>query len=57
MEFLANLRAAGFGRGIGPGIYDIHSPRVPSAEEMTGALLRVLGRSGPASSGSTRTAA
>ena len=47
MEFLADLRAAGFGRGIGPGIYDIHSPRVPAAEEMTGALLRALETVGP----------
>lgn len=26
---------AGYGRGIGPGVYDIHSPRVPSVEELT----------------------
>jgi methionine synthase II (cobalamin-independent) len=25
MEFLADLQAAGYERGIGPGIYDIHS--------------------------------
>ena len=47
MEFLADLRAAGFGRGIGPGIYDIHSPRVPAAGEMTGALMRALETVGP----------
>jgi 5-methyltetrahydropteroyltriglutamate--homocysteine methyltransferase len=29
----------GFGRGLGPGVYDIHSPRVPSVEEV-GNLLR-----------------
>jgi 5-methyltetrahydropteroyltriglutamate--homocysteine methyltransferase len=23
-----------FGAGIGPGVYDIHSPRIPSTEEM-----------------------
>jgi 5-methyltetrahydropteroyltriglutamate--homocysteine methyltransferase len=38
MEFIADLTAAGFGRGIGPGVWDIHSPRVPSAEEMAEAL-------------------
>jgi 5-methyltetrahydropteroyltriglutamate--homocysteine methyltransferase len=38
MEFIADLTAAGFGRGIGPGVWDIHSPRVPSVEEMTEAL-------------------
>jgi 5-methyltetrahydropteroyltriglutamate--homocysteine methyltransferase len=42
MEFVAGLRAAGYQRGIGPGIYDIHSPRVPAAEEMTDALCRAL---------------
>ncbi|MCO1574348.1 5-methyltetrahydropteroyltriglutamate--homocysteine S-methyltransferase [Crossiella sp. SN42] len=34
MEVLADLRAAGFSRGVGPGVYDIHSPRVPSEEEV-----------------------
>jgi len=27
---------------IGPGVYDIHSPRVPSAEEMTALLEKAL---------------
>jgi 5-methyltetrahydropteroyltriglutamate--homocysteine methyltransferase len=40
MEFIADLTAAGFGRGIGPGVWDIHSPRVPSVAEMTEALSR-----------------
>ena len=34
MEILDELRASGFGRGVGPGVYDIHSPRVPSVEEL-----------------------
>ncbi|MFB9904015.1 5-methyltetrahydropteroyltriglutamate--homocysteine S-methyltransferase [Allokutzneria oryzae] len=34
MEVLEDLRAVGFGRGVGPGVYDIHSPRVPSADEV-----------------------
>jgi 5-methyltetrahydropteroyltriglutamate--homocysteine methyltransferase len=42
MEFLADLQAAGYERGIGPGIYDIHSPRVPTVGEMTGALRLAL---------------
>ncbi|GGL02155.1 5-methyltetrahydropteroyltriglutamate--homocysteine methyltransferase [Sphaerisporangium melleum] len=36
---------AGFGRGLGPGVYDIHSPRVPGVAEVAGgieAVLRVL---------------
>ncbi|MDQ7905363.1 5-methyltetrahydropteroyltriglutamate--homocysteine S-methyltransferase [Phytohabitans sp. ZYX-F-186] len=32
----------GFGRGLGPGVYDIHSPRVPSAEEVGDLLDAVL---------------
>ncbi|QXJ22282.1 5-methyltetrahydropteroyltriglutamate--homocysteine S-methyltransferase [Actinomadura graeca] len=42
MELVADLRDAGYGNGIGPGVYDIHSPRVPSAEEMEDNLRRAL---------------
>ncbi|TDD47297.1 5-methyltetrahydropteroyltriglutamate--homocysteine S-methyltransferase [Nonomuraea terrae] len=31
-----------FERGLGPGVYDIHSPRVPSAEEVEDLLRRTL---------------
>jgi len=34
MEVLADLAAAGFSRAVGPGVYDIHSPRVPDQAEM-----------------------
>jgi 5-methyltetrahydropteroyltriglutamate--homocysteine methyltransferase len=34
MEVVPELERSGFGRGIGPGVYDIHSPRVPSTEEV-----------------------
>ncbi|MGO3796168.1 MAG: 5-methyltetrahydropteroyltriglutamate--homocysteine S-methyltransferase [Pauljensenia sp.] len=34
MEVLPELKAHGFGRGVGPGVWDIHSPRVPSVEEL-----------------------
>jgi 5-methyltetrahydropteroyltriglutamate--homocysteine methyltransferase len=34
MEVVADIRSSGFARGIGPGVYDIHSPRVPSVEEV-----------------------
>ena len=34
MEGLDGIRQEGFTRGIGPGVYDIHSPRVPSVEEL-----------------------
>ncbi|MFA1541422.1 5-methyltetrahydropteroyltriglutamate--homocysteine S-methyltransferase [Actinomadura monticuli] len=42
MELVGDLRAAGYGNGIGPGVYDIHSPRVPAAEEMEANLRRAL---------------
>ncbi|WPF82450.1 5-methyltetrahydropteroyltriglutamate--homocysteine S-methyltransferase [Sanguibacter sp. 4.1] len=35
MEILPDLARSGFSRGVGPGVYDIHSPRVPSQEEVT----------------------
>lgn len=35
MEVTADLARFGFSRGIGPGVYDIHSPRVPSQAEIT----------------------
>ncbi len=34
MELLNAFRTHGYPNEIGPGVYDIHSPRVPSAEEM-----------------------
>jgi 5-methyltetrahydropteroyltriglutamate--homocysteine methyltransferase len=34
MEILADLASVGFGRGVGPGVYDIHSPRVPAEAEI-----------------------
>lgn len=34
MEVLADLQAVGYSRGVGPGVYDIHSPRVPEREEI-----------------------
>ncbi|GAA3396091.1 5-methyltetrahydropteroyltriglutamate--homocysteine S-methyltransferase [Cryptosporangium minutisporangium] len=38
MEILDDLAAAGYSRGIGPGVWDIHSPRVPAQDEVTDAL-------------------
>ncbi|OIV90076.1 hypothetical protein TanjilG_01530 [Lupinus angustifolius] len=31
-----------YGAGIGPGVYDIHSPRIPSAEEMAERINKML---------------
>jgi 5-methyltetrahydropteroyltriglutamate--homocysteine methyltransferase len=42
MEFLADLGATGYPRGIGPGVYDIHSPRVPTREEIVALLTEAV---------------
>ena len=34
MELLGDLAEFGYSKDIGPGVYDIHSPRIPSVEEM-----------------------
>ncbi|WP_206615162.1 5-methyltetrahydropteroyltriglutamate--homocysteine S-methyltransferase [Rhodococcus spongiicola] len=43
MEVLDDLNAVGFDLGVGPGVYDIHSPRVPSVDEIAGSLRAALG--------------
>lgn len=47
MEIVPELAAAGYHRGIGPGVYDIHSPRVPSVEEVTELLGLAVGSIDP----------
>ncbi|MDY6811028.1 MAG: 5-methyltetrahydropteroyltriglutamate--homocysteine S-methyltransferase, partial [Actinomycetota bacterium] len=42
MEVLDDLNAIGFANGIGPGVYDIHSPRVPAADEIEKSLSAAL---------------
>ncbi|QKT10256.1 5-methyltetrahydropteroyltriglutamate--homocysteine S-methyltransferase [Rhodococcus sp. W8901] len=42
MEVLDDLNAVGFDLGVGPGVYDIHSPRVPSVDEIAGSLRAAL---------------
>jgi len=42
LEVLDDLTTAGFGLGVGPGVYDIHSPRVPSVEEISASLRAAL---------------
>lgn len=34
MEVVHDIRDSGFDHGIGPGVYDIHSPRVPAVHEV-----------------------
>lgn len=43
MEVVPDIKSSGFGRGIGPGVYDIHSPRVPSVEEVSELIDIALG--------------
>jgi 5-methyltetrahydropteroyltriglutamate--homocysteine methyltransferase len=42
MEVAHELAEQGYPREVGPGVYDIHSPRVPDAEEVTGLLREAL---------------
>jgi 5-methyltetrahydropteroyltriglutamate--homocysteine methyltransferase len=43
MEVVPDIQRSGFARGIGPGVYDIHSPRVPSVDEVTDLIEIALG--------------
>lgn len=42
MEVLEDLNAVGFSHGVGPGVYDIHSPRVPETDEIQSLLNAAL---------------
>ncbi|MDX1878554.1 5-methyltetrahydropteroyltriglutamate--homocysteine S-methyltransferase [Mycolicibacterium sp. 141076] len=42
MEVLDDLNGIGFSNSVGPGVYDIHSPRVPTTGEMATSLRRAL---------------
>ncbi|RJQ75185.1 5-methyltetrahydropteroyltriglutamate--homocysteine S-methyltransferase [Pseudonocardiaceae bacterium YIM PH 21723] len=46
MEIVADLKQVGYGRGVGPGVYDIHSPRVPDTGEIV-ELLKVAAAAVP----------
>lgn len=41
-EVISEVAASGFAHGIGPGVYDIHSPRVPSVDEVSSLLERAV---------------
>ncbi|MDI3314094.1 MAG: 5-methyltetrahydropteroyltriglutamate--homocysteine S-methyltransferase [Mycobacterium sp.] len=47
MEILDDLNAVGFANSVGPGVYDVHSPRVPSTDEIV-TLLRAALKAIPA---------
>ena len=42
LTLLKQLRDAGFETRTGPGVYDIHSPRIPSVEEFTATIRKIL---------------
>ncbi len=41
-EVIGDIATSGFSHGIGPGVYDIHSPRVPSVDEVADLLRRAV---------------
>jgi len=43
MQILEAFAACAYPNGIGPGVYDIHSPRVPGVEEIEARIRRALG--------------
>jgi 5-methyltetrahydropteroyltriglutamate--homocysteine methyltransferase len=42
MDVVTDIAEVGFDHGIGPGVYDIHSPRVPTADEIESLLRRAV---------------
>lgn len=42
MEVLDDLNGIGFSNSVGPGVYDIHSPRVPGVDEIATSLREAL---------------
>jgi len=44
LEILDELQAQHFQTQVGPGVYDIHSPRVPSVEEITQTIHAILSK-------------
>lgn len=41
-EVIGDIATSGFSHGVGPGVYDIHSPRVPSVGEVAELLERAV---------------
>ena len=44
LQILDSLRDSNFETEVGPGVYDIHSPRIPSVEEIVTACRKMLSR-------------
>ena len=47
MALLGALGDAAYQGGVGPGVYDVHSPQVPAADEIASLLRRAVGSVGP----------
>ena len=47
MTLVDDLKDAGYGGGVGPGVYDVHAPRVPEVAELESLLRLALGVLGP----------
>ncbi|WP_137846211.1 5-methyltetrahydropteroyltriglutamate--homocysteine S-methyltransferase [Microbacterium sp. 2FI] len=41
-EVIGDIATSGFAHGVGPGVYDIHSPRVPAVDEIAELLDRAV---------------
>ncbi len=48
LKILDALKAAEFRTEVGPGVYDIHSPRVPSVDEIVAAVRKMMTKVDPA---------
>lgn len=46
LEVLDDLQANNFKTAVGPGVYDIHSPRVPGKEEIKAAINKMIEKLG-----------
>jgi len=44
LELLDTLKAVHFKTEVGPGVYDIHSPRVPSVDEIKDTIVKILAK-------------
>lgn len=44
LEILDELQKQNFKIQVGPGVYDIHSPRIPSVEEITETIRAILAK-------------
>lgn len=42
LEIVETLRESGFQTNVGPGVYDIHSPRIPDVEELKQAIRKMV---------------